>query len=188
MWYSLGVVRVRRIQANEWAALRALRLRALADAPHAFATTLVVAEQRSEADWHELARRGSSGHTWATFVADEGGCLLGMATGAIPDEPSRLHDDLGTVNLMQMWVAPEMRRTGVGTRLVEAVLTWAAGRGSPRVRLGVNAGDVGAVAFYKRCGFRDTGRRGSDLADRDAVAMEMECATGQFQHEPRARA
>jgi hypothetical protein len=25
-------------------------------------------------------------------------------------------------------------------------------------------------------GFRDTGRRGSDLADPNAVAMEMECA------------
>jgi GNAT superfamily N-acetyltransferase len=182
------MVRVRRIQANEWAALRDLRLRALADAPHAFSTTLADAEQRSEADWRELARRGSSGHAWATFVADDGGSLVGMATGAVPDEPSPPRGALGPVNLMQMWVAPEMRRTGVGTRLVEAVLAWAVGRGSPRARLGVNAGDVGVVAFYKRCGFRDTGRRGSDLADRDAVAMEMECATGQFQHEPRARA
>ena len=44
---------IRRVRADEWEALRDLRLRALADSPHAFATTLAEAERRSEAEWRE---------------------------------------------------------------------------------------------------------------------------------------
>src|SRR5262249_25805235 len=42
---------VRRLTRNEWREYRALRLRALADSPTAFATTLAEARAREDADW-----------------------------------------------------------------------------------------------------------------------------------------
>lgn len=171
------MVEVRRVRAAEWEALRDLRLRALADAPQAFGTTLAQAERRSEADWREAARRGASGDRWSTFVADGGGRLVGTATGHFPDERHRALDDPAIVSVIQMWVDPAVRRAGLGTRLVQAVLRWAAERGSPVARLEVNGTDADAIAFYGSVGFRDTGRRAPFWPDRDVPAIEMEAAT-----------
>lgn len=167
---------IRRIRADEWEALRDLRLRALADAPQAFLTTLAEAQRWSEEEWREAARRGASGDRWSTFVADDGGRLLGMATGHFPDERHHALDDPALVSLIQMWVEPAARRTGLGARLVQAVLGWAAERGSAVARLGVSAADPGAIAFYGSVGFRDTGRR-EHFPERDILAMGMEAPT-----------
>ena len=170
------MIDIRRVRADEWEALRDLRLRALADSPHAFATTLAEAERRSEAEWREAASRGASGPLWATFVALDRGDLVGMATGHFPEERHLDIDDPAIVSLIQMWVAPAVRRTGVGGRLVRAVFAWAAERGSAVVRLGVNMADPGAGAFYRSLGFRDTSRR-ERIPARDMLVMEMEAPT-----------
>ena len=165
---------VRRVRAEEWESLRRLRLRALGDAPHAFATTRADAERRSADEWREAGRRGADGDRWATFVAEQDQELVGMASG------SAAADD-AFVSLFQVWVGPETRRTGVGGRLVRAVLEWAAGRGCALVRLDVNSSDAGAVAFYTSLGFRDTGRRGQLRPGSDVPTMEMEAsATGRM--------
>lgn len=61
---------VRRVRAEESEALRDLRLRALADAPEAFSTTLAQAGRRSEAEWQAAVERGARGtgnpHSWRT--------------------------------------------------------------------------------------------------------------------------
>src|SRR5215218_3061152 len=69
----------RRAQAEDWRAVRALRLRALADAPEAFEMTLAQAEQWTDEDWR---RRVAEGDERVTFVEeDEDGNLVGMAVG-----------------------------------------------------------------------------------------------------------
>src|SRR5262249_59106486 len=54
-------VKVRRIRADEGLALRALRLRALADAPTAFGSTLAREEAFPADGWHERAAGGAAG-------------------------------------------------------------------------------------------------------------------------------
>jgi len=49
---------VRQIRANEGLKLRAVRLRALADAPTAFGSTLAQEEKFPERVWHARAERG----------------------------------------------------------------------------------------------------------------------------------
>jgi len=95
-----------------------------------------------------------------------------MASGHYPDEQHRGLDDPAIPLLIQMWVAPEARRSGVGRELVRAVMRWVAERGGPVVRVDANASDAGALAFYASLGFHDTGRRES--IDGRFVAMEME--------------
>lgn len=132
-----------------------------------FGTTLAEARRRTDGDWRDAARRGESGERWATFVAEEGGALVGMASGALTDD--------GTAELLQMWVDPDARRRRIGSDLCASVIRWAAETGAPLVRLAVNDADPAAVALYRAVGFRDTGRREPDLfSGREALALIME--------------
>ncbi|HEV2011968.1 MAG TPA: GNAT family N-acetyltransferase [Candidatus Limnocylindria bacterium] len=161
---------VRRVRADEWEALHDLRLRALTDAPEAFSTTLAEAERRSAAEWQAAAERGARGDRHCTFVADDANRLVGMVTVYLP-EPA-VPDAFPS--LIRMWVDPAVRRSGVGTQLVRAVLVWATERGASAVRLQVNASDPRPIGFSEALGFRDTGRREPLLPERDVRAMEME--------------
>lgn len=168
---------IRRVRADEWEALRDLRLRALADAPRAFSTTLAEARRRDEAWWREAAARGARGETWATFVAVDGDELVGLASGYDGDENVRAPSDAPYASLMQMWVDPRHRRHGLARALANAVVAWARDRGIGRVRLHVVLSETGAVALYRSLGFRDTGHRERVRDDRDDVEMEMERTT-----------
>jgi ribosomal protein S18 acetylase RimI-like enzyme len=164
---------IRRVRADEWAALRDLRCRALTDAPQMFGTTLAEAKLRSEAWWQDAARRGESGDRRVTFVAAKGHQFVGMATGALEEEH--------VAELLQMWVEPRSRQRGIGAHLCRAVLVWAMSRQAAIVRLQVNEEGSGAVALYRSVGFRDTGRREPDLFHgREGVAMIMEASVDTF--------
>ena len=96
---------VRRARADEWEALREIRLAALADSPDAFGSTLAEEREADEARW----RGWITGEGWAgavaTFIADGPGPLLSMATGP-PRRPAT------TGWLFAMWVRPERRGEG----------------------------------------------------------------------------
>lgn len=171
-WGTLSSVPVvRRVREDEWEALRDLRLHALSGAPRAFSTTFAEASARTEAAWRELGTRGATSERWATFVAEEDGALVGMATGSIADGSGPR-----VVGVMQMWVEPAHRRRGLASGLVEAVLAWAGERAST-ARLDVVLGEDAAIALYTSLGFRDTGRRARVRDDRDDIEMEMERPT-----------
>jgi ribosomal protein S18 acetylase RimI-like enzyme len=52
-----------------------------------------------------------------------------------------------------MWVAPELRGTGVARELVERVVEWSRAHGRARVVLSVEAGNAAAARLYEKCGF-----------------------------------
>ena len=78
-------ITVRRVQAEEWERLRAIRLRALADAPMAFGSTLSREAAFPEHVWQERAEGGASGADRATFIAERDGEWIGLATGLALD-------------------------------------------------------------------------------------------------------
>jgi GNAT superfamily N-acetyltransferase len=147
-----GVV-VRRIRPDEGLRLRTLRLRALADAPMAFGSTLREEAGFAEEIWHSRASRGASEDDRATFVAERSGDWVGIATGLAQDPDG----GAGAV-LVGMFVAPEARRVQVGMSLVKAVIGWAQARGERQLRLWVTDTNAPALALYRRAGFRPTGR------------------------------
>jgi GNAT superfamily N-acetyltransferase len=136
---------IRRLKAGEWQLLRDIRMRALADAPNAFAATLEQARAFPDDEWQRRAR-GWRAVGDVTFVCDGDGMVVGVRDG----------DDCW---LGAMWVAPERRRDGVGTALANAVLDWARSWGAGRVLLGVAEGNRPAAALYERLGFMETGSR-----------------------------
>ncbi|WP_437904724.1 GNAT family N-acetyltransferase [Sorangium sp. So ce327] len=138
------MIDLRALTSEDWAAWRDVRLRALADAPHAFGSTLEEWENASEARWRaRLELPGSR-----NLVAYVDGEPVGMATGA-PFE--------GTYELISMWVAPEVRGRGVGDALVEEILRWAREQGGSELRLDVKQDNLSAISLYVRHGFIDVG-------------------------------
>jgi GNAT superfamily N-acetyltransferase len=141
---------VRRIRESEWRQLRELRLRALEDAPYAFRGTLADEAAKPDEWWRQWAAEDAAEPTDATFVASEGGRLIGLAAGFLRDDP-----DVAIV--AAMWVDPAHRRRGAARALIEAVESWAAGTGATRLRLSVTDTNPAALDFYLGCGFAENG-------------------------------
>jgi GNAT superfamily N-acetyltransferase len=150
-------------QAEDWRAVRALRLRALADAPEAFEMTLAQAEQWTDEDWRRRVAEGEERVTFVEEDEDEDGSLVGMAVGLF--EPAAR-----VAHLVGMFVEPRRRRAGLGRGLVEAVESWARRVDATRIELEVNPDLVPAVRLYERCGFEWSGHSRA-LSSRPAVTV-----------------
>jgi ribosomal protein S18 acetylase RimI-like enzyme/SAM-dependent methyltransferase len=156
-------IEVRRAVPEEWEALKELRLAALRESPDAFSSTYEREARVDEAAW----RGWITGEGWdgavATFVAEEQGRVLGMATAYRPD------DEPGTVWMFAMWVRPEHRGRGIGRALVEAVVDQARSLGGEVVVLRVTEGNAAATNLYASCGFIGTPDRPEPLRDGSAL-------------------
>jgi GNAT superfamily N-acetyltransferase len=142
---------VRPLAAHEWPLYRALRLRALGDAPEAFGMTLAEAELRTENDWAWVLDLGAnSGHD-LPLVAQVGAAAAGLAWAKVDA------GDAALVNLFQMWVAPEARGHGVAAAILDAAIAWARGRNARSMQLGVVCGNDKARRLYERAGFSAIG-------------------------------
>ena len=140
-------IEVRRLREGETALVRDVRLRALREAPEAFATTYDEALARPPEHWAEMA----SGGNQVTVVALDGERGVGMVSGWLLES--------GNAWLARLWVDPDVRRAGVALRLTEGVAGWARERGATTLELSVTANNARAAAFYARAGFTETGRR-----------------------------
>ena len=156
-------IAVRRASPEEWQALKELRLAALRESPDAFGSSY-----EHEARANEATLRGwTTGEGWdgavATFVAEEGARLLGMATAHRPN------DEPGTVWMFAMWVRPEHRGHGIGRALVEAVVAHARSLGAEVVMLRVTESNPAAIGVYASCGFIGTPDPPEPLRDGSAL-------------------
>ncbi|MEV0298561.1 GNAT family N-acetyltransferase [Nocardia sp. NPDC050710] len=151
-------IEVRPLDVEEWATFRRIRLRALTDAPHAFASTLRSARDRTERDWRELLAARTQ------FLATAEGVELG--TVGVVTESDSLH-------LISLWVAPQARGIGVGDLLVRAVITRALDTGHRNIRLEVADGNTAAERLYRRNGFRRTGVHGPVAPGDSRTEFEM---------------
>jgi GNAT superfamily N-acetyltransferase len=151
----MGPVTVRRVRADEWEALREVRLAALEDAPEAFASTLEEESAFADSVWRDRASQGSSNATSATFVAADavGSEWLGLAGGFASEDGAE-------VDLFSMWVRHAARRRGVAVLLIDAVVKWSLDVGARTVGLWVAEGNPAAAELYRRCGFTPTGVTG----------------------------
>jgi ribosomal protein S18 acetylase RimI-like enzyme len=140
-------VRVRQIGPNEVRGLRAIRLRALADAPEAFGARLDDEQRRDDAWWREWFVGG------AVFIAEDRTGWHGLTT----TRPSA--EDPSVIDVFSMWVAPELRRRSLGQQLLAAAVNWSRHAQARRVRLGVTDDNDAGYRLYRRAGFVPTGER-----------------------------
>src|SRR5438309_55708 len=144
-------VDVRRIRPDEWPRQRALRLRALADAPMAFGSTLADESAFADEVWVRRAAAGAAGRERVTFVAEREQRWVGLATGlaAAPDRPAP--------EVAGMFVEPAARGCGVVEVLLDAIVGWARDGGAQRLCLWVTSTNTAAIRAYTRYGFHPTG-------------------------------
>ena len=153
------VAQIEVLTAQDWGRYKALRLRALLDAPDAFGTAYA-----DEKDWDAAQWQRRLTGVYVTFAAVRGGQDLGLATGA------ELRHQTENAGLFGMWVASEARGQGAGDGLVQAVIGWAEARGYQRLFLDVADENTPAIQLYARCGFQPTGQVGTLPPPRDHIA------------------
>lgn len=110
----------------------------------------------------------AAGHT-ASVVLEQGAVAAYAVVLPLP----------GEAELLNITVAPEVRRHGVGRELLAHVLNAARVEGAERIFLEVRASNLPARALYLRLGFAEVGLRkryyaGTDNQREDAVLMAKE--------------
>ena len=145
------IIHVRSFAPHEWRTYKDLRLRALADSPDAFGSTLAKEQLRSDDEWSGRLASGLGSGWDLPLLAEVDGEPAGLAWGRIdPSQPA-------AANLYQMWVAPQYRRLGAGQMLLEAVIAWASSKNAVSLDLGVTLRDSPAMRLYTRLGFEPAG-------------------------------
>lgn len=156
----MGEIEIRRLRPEEWERYRDLRLRALAEAPYAFSSTLSEEEGLPDEQWREWARG-------TVLIATEDDRWIGML-GAFPD------DDPNVLVVFGMWVDPKLRGSGIGRRLLDEAIDWARAQRARRLRLWVSESNELAVRLYLANGFVATGRRQPLPSDQSLTEIELD--------------
>jgi GNAT superfamily N-acetyltransferase len=139
------VVEILSLAPGDEERLRAIRLRALANAPEAFGTTLEEASAKPLDDWQRQLKQ------LVTFIAAFDNSDIGIARGA------RHANQSDAACLISMWVAPEFRRQGVAAALIDSVVAWAKTEKFRRLVLDVTESNVPAMSLYRKKGFAANG-------------------------------
>ena len=165
---------IRPFAPDEWRTYKDLRLRALADSPDAFGSTLAAEQDRSDADWSSRLASGAASGLDLPLLAEVDGVPVGLTWGRIDRSDPRV------ANLYQMWVAPDYRRLGAGQMLLDEVIAWAKAKNVAHLDLGVTYRDSPAMRLYTRAGFQPVGqpeplRPGADLLGQ---SMRLELSKG----------
>jgi ribosomal-protein-alanine N-acetyltransferase len=106
------------------------------------------------------------------FVAVECGEIVGYSVAAVAGKEG---------HVISMAVHPSHRRQGIGTDLLSAVVKELAGDGVVGIHLEVRKGNVAAVSFYERMGFRERSQMKGYYADgEDALVMSRTVADSEF--------
>jgi ribosomal protein S18 acetylase RimI-like enzyme len=146
------VVEIREVTADDWQAMRDVRLAALQEAPHAFASTYAREAPFTKEQW--LGRISDRAINYLAYLpgASEAAGIAGVYI-----------DDDGAGNrspeLVSMWVRPAARGQKAGEALIEATADWARRRGFDHLHLWVTESNDPARRLYERCGFTRTGQR-----------------------------
>ena len=142
---------IRPLQTDEWELLRELRVRALTDAPDAFAQTIEEIQGEPEAYWQQLAKnlRFSHHEFFIAFLNEE---PIGITYGHLEAV------DRHVAQVGSMWVSPMARGKGIGKQLLHRAMSWATAQGAKRMRLWITVGNSPARKLYESTGFVPTGK------------------------------
>ncbi|MEU6846958.1 GNAT family N-acetyltransferase [Streptomyces sp. NPDC046716] len=172
---------VRAVRADEWAAVKELRLEALRDevAAIAFLETYEAALGKPDSFWRDRAAGASHGTTARQFVAvADSGRWLGTLVALV--EEAGTEDFFGRIveerqaHIVGVYVRPEARGGRVTPELFSAASSWAYSLdGLGRVRLHFHQDNVRAEGFYRKFGFVRTGRVVPKPDDPSKVEYEM---------------
>jgi len=151
MGHTSRVIFVRRIRSDDFALARDLRLRALKSDPLSFGSSYAREVSHDETFWRESAQRHAESDHCAIFIAFRGDEPVGLVRGG-KDESRE-----GMFFIHAMWVAPEVRGSGVARDLMATVEQWIAAHGGATCELMVTDAAPAARRLYEACGYTPDG-------------------------------
>lgn len=160
---------VRRVSAQEWEQIRAIRLEMLADTPGAYITTLEEAKSFDDSVWIERAEKGSIGSIQATFLGFHDEAPVAMAVGL---RKRRFRQDI--LVIVSVYVSPTQRGTSLASDLMGSVEEWGSTWNAPASSLWVAETNERARAFYARLGYQPTGDRTRMKPESDQMEIRLE--------------
>ena len=128
-----------RVTKDEWEKLKDLRLRALADSPRAFGSTLEGTKDKPEETWLKQIE-----NTY-TYAIEAEGQFVALAVFR--------KDDDGVWTINGVWTDPKFRRRGLSKKLFSEILKQAEELSVKTIELSVNATQSDAIELYKQSGF-----------------------------------
>ena len=144
---------IRRVAVTEGPVVKAVRLRSLATDPSSFVSTYAREAAFAEREWADWAASDASGEDTTTLLAMRGREPVGFGA-AYRDKRER-----NLFHVVAMWVAPELRRAGIGRRLLAEIETWIASSGGDCAQLSVADQALAASCLYAAAGYRPDGER-----------------------------
>jgi GNAT superfamily N-acetyltransferase len=133
------------LTSADWRVLKAARLQALCDSPHAFLSRYDHISELSDLEWQRLLDAA----TW--IVAEEAEQVVGLAASIRePAMPWARH-------IESTWVSPTHRRRGVFRAMLSALADVERGRGVTDLLLWVLEDNHDAERAYQALGFQPTG-------------------------------
>jgi ribosomal protein S18 acetylase RimI-like enzyme len=148
---------VRRLVPADAAALRRLRLDALAEAPESFGSSYEEEHTLTLEDIRAWIAPPDDGALFGAFLEDG---LAGIAGVSRQRRLKMRHK----AHAWSVYVAPRWRGAGLGRALMLAVIAHARGmRGIRQLQLSVTAHNQAALALYASLGFREYGQEREGL-------------------------
>jgi len=138
----------------DWHLLRNARLESVVTSPDAFLAYAAQLEAKPLEYWQEEIRSS----TWV--VVQGGNKILGIAAAKPPGGMDNYAHPEEACFIESVWIAPSMRRSGVGERLVTYLIEERRKVGIQRFYLWVIDHNIPAIDLYDRTGFKRTGRSG----------------------------
>ncbi|MEM7525141.1 MAG: GNAT family N-acetyltransferase [Pseudomonadota bacterium] len=144
----VGDISIRRLEVEDLASFKHLRLEALRLEPEAFASSLADAERLSDAEW---AARLTENAVFGAFAADD---LIGMM--ALIPSPFRKMAHRATIGMV--YLAAPARGGGVASALLQSLTAHARAESVRQLELMCSSENAAAISFYRREGFSEMGR------------------------------
>src|SRR5262245_13040970 len=123
-------MQIRPFRNDDGMLIKQVRLRSLADAPYAFGEQSFAEESAlPDSHWHQLAEQvGGHDPAWrdrcVSYVVLDRDDTCGTATCYLCPQVT------GRAYFTSAWIDPRYRRRGLGRKLVEQAIAWAAAHGA----------------------------------------------------------
>lgn len=140
---------MREAQPTDWRTFQELRLASLRGAPDSYRRVYADEVGVADARWREFLEQTAADAATAVLLVEVGREPRGLAFVGVDDE--------AILSLGGMWIAPEVRRRGIGSQLLQDALEWGRRRGAEAARLAVTLDNPGAEQLYSAAGFVATG-------------------------------
>ena len=102
-------------------------------------------------------RRGAKRDSCRLFVAEDAECLVGFLFAEI-ESVSPISPEPAPAWIHELWVEPEMRRAGIGGRLLAEAEAFFGSRRVARLSVRVESANAAGLEFWERRGFAERAR------------------------------